>query len=96
MAEGRISSLAKKAVSQNALERDRAIFETQSTIVLYAMLIYHFYPIIPEMRQRINTTPELHRNFMSMKQWLDSNGGPKIVDDFYRDISSRVSGANIG
>jgi len=66
--------------------RVNAETEARAAVVLYSLLIYHLYPNMPALRKRIDSDPRLRSNFERLKTWLDSNGGSKIAEDFYREM----------
>jgi hypothetical protein len=74
-----------------AEEKKAALLEGQSAMVLYSTLIYYLYPSQPSMRRQLDSNPELKRNFLKLKGWFDSNGGPKIAGDYYHKL---VKGAS--
>ena len=71
---------------RHSAKRASAETEARSAVVLYSMLIYHLYPTVPALRKKIDSDPHLHSNFERLKSWLDSNGGGKIAEDFYREM----------
>jgi hypothetical protein len=92
MASGRLSSICAGCKDkQRGARRANAETEARSAVVLYSMLIYHLYPNVPALRKKIDSDPHLRSNFERLKGWLDSNGGGKIAEDFYREMSAHQS-----
>ena len=79
-----LSGRLHKAGSEE--ERKAALLEGQSAMALYSTLIYYLYPSTPSMRRQLDSNPELKQNFLKLKAWFDSNGGPKIAGDYYQQL----------
>ena len=92
MVSGRLSSICAGCKDKkHGAGCDSAETEARSAVVLYSMLIYHLYPKSPALRKKIDSDPHLRANFERLKGWLDSNGGGKVAEDFYREMRSHPS-----
>ena len=90
-----LQSLSRDFKSAKTMdEKEKSLIEAQGAMVLYSMLIYHIYPSTPSMKRAIDGNPELHENFARLKGWFDTNGGKDIAEEFYRDLTLRISENN--
>ena len=92
ISQGRVQGIAQRILStKEAEKRADAVLEGQSAVILYSMLVYHFYPNMPSLKREIDSSPEHSANFRMLRDWFDKNNGKKIADDFYSEVR-RLSG----
>ncbi|MEM4366637.1 MAG: hypothetical protein QW035_00695 [Candidatus Anstonellales archaeon] len=56
-------------------EKERLLSELSIHLANYSVIIYYLYGRKPGLKEAIDSSPELSRNFKDIKAWLDANNG---------------------
>jgi len=80
--------------AKTLVEKNDIYGETEAVLALYSICAYYIYPNSKEFKKKIAANKEYKQNFSRIKDWLDKNGGKKMVDDFFKRIAETHAGRN--